>query len=643
MRRTEGSRSAVGSTGLRRPWLWLLLGSLAALAASGAPAAGDMSLLDRLNFHPNYDTTYQVAREQKTWKQKMLLDRQMGLAKLKLILDTMDKEEERRNDFQKTQRRLSLDLDRSIGAVRLYLNGIFDRDKVDQTITGREINNDKLSLGGELKLLNRSTTKVFMDLDGGYVGKEEVNIRRRTGGYTADSTQATGLRAGTGLTCQWSPVETFSIETQIGLDTASKESESLHAELANEERDATVLKATDRDRSRDYRFKGEWTRLDQAKILVNGSYSDASRQYYRVSQQDQETQENKNQSLSLLVEGDLSSSLWYGLDFTHKTTEIDYTLEPRDQRNQDTDFQITMDYALEGLPIVGGTSLSSTFTLGEGERRIQTGNSYSSERASLRGELSRSFGEALEVRGESEIRLIQDFYDDETLDEDEQSIKYKVNARYKPSQRFNGSINYEIDNREIVRIAGENSAGNLRREDYKILAKYDADLPAGIKARQVFQISASYQFFVYTPETNTLSRTNRVSTTLDLPFFRATMVTFNHDFLNTDSGAYIYSPADGTRSYNKASESMRQKLTVRAVHNFTPELYVKAEEDFEVTNRRSLSTDTRTRLDKLNLTWEVGFNRRFPSGLDVKARVARTYSTKEDDYWRIQADAGMKF
>ncbi len=615
-----------------------------ALACPAGRADSDASSpLDRYKIHPVYNTTYDVLREQKTWKQKLNFDRHIVLADFKSQFDIMKKKDKRRNDYEQTQRKVSLDAERRRGGLRLYASADINRDRVDQTISSRQVDSDNVTLGGETTLLSHATNSLKCTLDGGVVRNHEVNIRRRTNGYTADSTDASGLRGGAGLSATLDRGEALSFKADLKLDAAQKESESIHEELTGTSRVTTPKKATDRDRNVTVSSTSQWTHFDEAKVQLQGSYGDATSQYYEASQQAQETRVTRRRDVSVLVEGDLTSTLYYSLNMGNKYTLLDYDLAARDRETRDSDLSTQAGYTIEHVPLLSGTDIVCGLSAGEGEVRVQTGNDYRTERAQVSGELTRPIGSRLTLSAKGEYQLIQDFYDDVTLDQDQVTERYNVGARYVPSDAFRSSVNYRIDNRETIMISSEVSSGNQEQEDYAVVAEYSATLPAAIQAKQSFQVQASYQSYVFTPEENSLARTNRLTTTLDVPLLEKTRVTLRHDFLKTDSGAYIYDDAGGGRAYARSIERLQQKLQTTVLHDLTPDIFIKVDERYELTYSHTLSTGARSRIDKLTFTWELGFDRQFPSGFQVSARAARTASTQEDDYWSIQADAGMRF
>jgi len=620
--------------------LGLMLGSPAA-RAQGAPGQ-EASLLDRYRIHPVYDTGYEVNREQRTWKQKLALDRSILRADFKGQADLLKRKDKRRNDLEQTQRKLNLNAERRYKLLRLYTRGTMDRDRVDQTISSRHIGRDNLTVGAEATLFSRGSSWIKFKADGGLISTEEINIRRRSEGYIADSTNASGLRGGSALSTSFTRGKDLKFSGDVAFEGARKESKSIHAETGLTSLE-TRQSATDRDEQITYTYTGEWTRFEEAKVQTRGSFADGSSQYYQASQQGQETKVTERRDFSLLVDGTITPTLHYNLNMSHKLSLLDYKLDQRDRRTRDSDLQVEAGYTIARVPILSGSEVLWAFSVGEGDVEVQTGNDYRSERAQMSGEVNRPLGSRFAVTARGEIQLTQDFYDDPVLDQDVFIERFNVSGRYTPSDRFRSTVNYRIDSRETILISSDVSAGNQIQEDYAIVADYTAQLPAGIQAKQSFQVQASYQSFVYTQEKNSLARTNRVVTSLDVPFWTRTLLQFRHDFLKTDSGAYIYASSGGGRAYARGVERLQQKLQVTVKHNLTREIYVKVDERYEVTYSETVATQAQSRMDKLNFTWEFGFQKQFPSGFKVAAVAARTASTQEDSYWNIRADAGMKF
>ncbi len=393
---------------------WRRGGRLAAAAAlalaSACPAARSGpggSPLDRYKLHPAYSTTYDVLRDQKTWKQKLTLDRALLTTDFKSQFEVMKKQDKRRNDYEQTQRKVGLDAERKRGSLRIYTTADFDRDRVDQTISSRQVDSDNVTLGGESTLLSRGSSSLKFQLNGGLVRNHELNIRRRSNGYTADSTDASGLRGGGGVSGELSRGEVLQCSANLIFDAAQKKSESIHEDLTGSSRTTTPKSATDRDRQVTVSSTTRWTHFDEAKVQLQGSYADGTSQYYQASQQGQETRLTQRRDVSLLVEGELTSTLYYSMILTHKFNLLDYELEKRDRQSRDSDLAMEAGYKINGVPILSGTDIVWTLTAGEGETKVETGNDFRSERAQLSGELTRPLGSELTLTAKDPVQALR--------------------------------------------------------------------------------------------------------------------------------------------------------------------------------------------------------------------------------------------
>jgi hypothetical protein len=611
-------------------------------AAQGAPGQS-VSLLDRYRIHPVYDTTYDVMREQKTWKQKLILDRRVVLADMKGQFEITRKTDKRRNDLDQTTRRLGLDLERRSGSLRVYTQGTLDSDRQDQTSTGRRVGNNNLTLGGEMTLLGRAENSIKFKADGGFVSSENTTYRKQSAATIVDSTSAAGLRAGTGLTGTYLRGGNLKLSASAAFDGSQKDSRTIHAEIGSSVL-PTRQSATDRYRKAAYSCAGEWTRFDEAKVQLRGDLGDDSSQYYYATGQAQETRTTQGRNYTLLVDGTITPTLYYTLNATHVLSVNDYKLNNSDSRTRNTDLKLEAGYTLGRIPILTGSVLIWDFTVGGGDTQVQTGDDYRSERATMSAEARRPIGSKLDVTVKGGIELTQDFYAVTfTRDQDMLIHRFSIGGDYRPSGRFQSSVSYRVDSKETILVDSLASAGSNLQEDYLLNAKYDAQLPASIRATQTFQVQASYRSYTYAPEDNSLARTNRVLTAVDMPLWGRTMLKLTHDFLNTDSGSYVYASYGGGRAYARAQERLQQKLQVTVLHDLTPEIYVRLDERFDITYLTAVVTGVTTRQDKLNLTWAFGFKKDFPSGFRVDAMVSQTSSTQEDTYWNIRAAAGMRF
>jgi hypothetical protein len=216
-------------------------------------------------------------------------------------------------------------------------------------------------------------------------------------------------------------------------------------------------------------------------------------------------------------------------------------------------------------------------------------------------------------------------------------------AAYTPSDVFQASGGYTINRRETINIPAERSGDNQVQYDYQVKVDYSALLARRVNVRQTFQISAAYTYKIYNDAQNTLSRTNRVTTTVQLPLWDQTRIGLEHIFHRSDTGAYTY-PEDGTRRvYSRASESLRQNLKFEMQYQLAKTILIRAGETYDLNYRTVLASGQRTLRDKLAFTGTVDLQHQFRSGIVIKALVQRTSSSQEEDFWNVDATLEKSF
>lgn len=623
---------------LLRPALALLclaLGPVAAWADSG-------TLMSRLAVEPKYDTSYDVYRKQKTWRQALKLDRAIRRARLRTELNLQFKEDKSRNNLEEAKNNLRLQLSRQIGLANLFADARLGRSWKGTTSSLRAINRNTVDFGSTLELLARNMASVSMSLRGGFTGRTDINERIRTTSVTRDTTDATGWIGRMGLNGMLDPNKDFSFQGDFSYSAGNQDSRSTHTETDADTSTVEIVSATDNDHALGYGFTGRWTGQEAFMVDLRSTYSNATSQYYQASEKTQETELKLNRATELLIEGQATGALQYGMSLGSTSARTDYDIRERDVYRQSTDFSINGRHEL-GIPLLAGSVVRASLSLGSARNETQNSSGFDTKRKQLSGEIAREFAERVKLSARTRVSLNQDYYDDGMQDTDRLRSETTVAGHYNPSLAFKANMSYTMSTEETVKIPARYSLQNQKGKDYKIAARYNADLPWGIKAGQSFQVSARYKYYVFDENKNTLTRTNRVTSGIDAAFCDRSALTLEHIFNRTDNGAYTYAGSGSGRSYKKSQERLRQYLKAQIRYDAWEYLYFKGTSTYDITCRTTLATDTTTRRDKRTLRGEVGFHKRFHSGLDVNATFAKVSSTQEDDYWKINAKVGMKF
>ncbi len=617
---------------------WLVAGLLLCLVPG---AAG--SVLSNWQLQPRFDSQFLVSKTQSTWTNTLKLSRDIDRVDLKGSLETRDKEDERRNDYVEAMRKMLLRGGSQHGPANIFLEGKFSRHGTVTTRSQRQIDVDDIDIGSTIDVLARDLTWLGLELRGGRVSRSENNDRFSSLKSVYDLTRTTGLNGGAGIETGWEPRETFSLSASGSYDVVVEDSRTQHIETDADT--TTVDEVSDENHSYDtfYDVNCEWTRYDAAKVAFTASQSLVSAQYYQASQTTQETKGTVQSITRLTVEGDLPYRFRYGVDVRSTVSCIDFLVQTRDRYDSTTDLKMRGRHEL-GLPVLEGAVVRAELGLGRSRQENEGTTGFDTRRRKLSGDLSQPLGNRASVTVRGSESLTQDFYEDGLDDQDRLRTEATVSGKYDPSPAFGSEASFTANTEEIIKIHSSAASQSQRKRDYKVSAKYHATLPWGIVANQSFLLSATYTYYIYDEErSNTLSRSNRVTTTLTIPLWERTHMRLDHSFRTNDSGTYDFSETAGISTYAKSREKLQHILNVALRYQVTSILFIGAENYYDVSHTTRLDTETTTTTTKLEFTGEAGLEKRLLGNVDFRAVVARTASSVENDYWNIRASVGKIF
>lgn len=629
-RRRGGRRGRVpGRVGLG-------LGLLLCLSAP-CSAADDPTLLERWRLSPVYSTTYDVRREETSWWQKLDLDRKGGLADLKAALEIKSREDPSRNDYNESDNRFTLKLGRKVRPGDLTLDGDWRRRWTEDVRSLTAIDEDHLNLGSTIGLLSGERATLDFRFSGGWLQGREVKERQVGTLRTTDRTKTNGLEGETHLQGQWQPSEDLTFGSQASWDGSVQSSDSRHVEAD----ETTPYRARDHARTLDLNSTMEWTRHAAANVSLEARLTDGFAQYYQATRQAQETKYRRSRSLALRVEGEPADSFAYAVDLTTDMKSFDYRIESTDKLDSDRSGRYSAEYR-PSLPLLRGSSLHGALELGRHRTENQNTADYSTHSKSVEAELQRPFGPRFMLNLRGTETLTQDIYDDMTLDKDRLRSDTFVSLTYDRGVPFRALASYATSRTEDVNIPRSRAGQNQVQDDYRITFDYQGKLPAEIALRQNYQISATYTYYVFDETKNTLTRTNRVTTKVDVPLWPNSSLYLEHIYLRSDNGLYVYSAVTGARGYSVGSENLRQFLSAVARYRFLGMFEVRATQSFNVETRQAADGSNPTRREKLTFSGLIALHRQV-RGLDLDASFERTSSNTEEDYWTVDASIEKRF
>ncbi|MBD3237357.1 MAG: hypothetical protein GF330_11675 [Candidatus Eisenbacteria bacterium] len=641
--RLRGATEGRGAAVWRVAAVWRLAAGLLVVAAALHTAAQAGTLLDRLGLDSVYQSRYEVTRRETEWRQSLDLDRGTDLSNLSAKLQSKNREDESRNDFEEALSRIDVRYGRTLSFGEAFLDGRSRRHWTQTSRSRTDIEENTFDLGQNLPLLQRESGGIGLDLRGGWIQEKEVRQQFRRG-LIVDSTLATGWSGQAELRGAWEPDATLSWNSRISFDGSLQSSSSIHNERDEEGilTDTEQLEATDHAQDLSARSDLVWARYEALKVAISTSLTEGFTQFYQPTQRAQETQSISRRSNSLNLEGQLGTLLGYGVDYSNDVTEFDYDVQDKDRLDRDQRVLLRGSHDLT-LPILRGATVKASAGFSSGRRSLQNTTAYDTRGKSLEGELQKQFGEQITMGLRMLVDLTQDFYDDGSLDRDQLRTDVALAAAYTPSQRFTATLGYTTNNREVVNIAADRASQNQKRENYQITAGYTATLLEALSLRQNFLIGADYTYYVFNEDENTLTRTNRVTTKVDAGLWKRAGLRLEHIFHRTDSGAYRYPEGGGTRAYTKSSDRLRQYIKAEVDFDLSRAIRLRATETYDLNYRTSLANDQTTLRDKLTFSGFVGVQHEFSGGLTVRSSFEHTSSTQEDDFWNILAEVQKRF
>jgi hypothetical protein len=622
----------------------LLAAGLVALAAR--PGAGQ-TILSQWGIAPQYESVYEVKRKDTIWEQTLGIGRTAptwgGLSNLASTLHILGREDKARNNFVESDNTVDMKAERAGRLGKLTLAGVSHKNwrEDDYSLTVR--NADNLTLSHNLPLLSGGEARpevpqVNLTLGGGWLQEKDVRENRRGGRASDSRTWATGWESDLGLNTRYAPSPTFTMTGGANWSGAVQNSRS---RIAEAERD-TTLDATDYTRSIGFNSETEWTRLAYLKVNLKASYARDYAQYYQASVEAQETKLSHKRMTALTLGGDLSPALSYDALLESDLDQYDYALERSDRLASANSADLGVQYDL-GLPLVRGTQVSAR--AGAVSRRTSRENTaaYDTRERRAETELQKTLRPGLILAGKVDTELIQDFYDDGKLDRDKLTTTSSAFVTYQPSDRLKARGGYATKQSDAINISRARSAQNQNDRDYRVTVDYQATLVRGIAIQQSFQISASYTYFKFNEDKNRLTRSNRVTTKLDIPIWPNTDLNLEHIFNSSDTGAYVFATGGERRVYKRASETLRQNLVAELSYKIAGMIVLRATPTIDINSSRDLATERVTPREKRTFTGEIALQRELSNGIQLTSSFARTSSSQEDDYWNINATIAKTF
>ncbi|MBP6875039.1 MAG: hypothetical protein KBD56_03115 [Candidatus Eisenbacteria bacterium] len=609
-----------------------------ALLLCAAPASNAETVLGRWGLKPRYETEYSVYRKEQGWSQRFNFDRPSKLADVRSSLSVQSKEDATRNDYRYGSNMFQLNLSRPSVIGKLSTDGGTQRQWTQTTQSLDSRTRDNISLSNMVSIFERAGRKLSLSFGGGWVQEKQVKEGRRGLVVTEDETNSTGWETEASLDGAWEPAKDLKFTARTAWDGSTEASSTLHMEGETQ----TFQENTDRSRNNTIAADLIWSRLNALKIQVKMNFSDAVAQYYQASAARQETKQSQVNGFHVEAAGEPLEDMSYGMSFDRQKTEFDLKVEANDRLDSSDKYNFTTKYSphlplLKGSVVQGDASFTSKSTWRE--RTVP----YDSKGTQLELRFGRPLGKRFDLTLKGVTHLDQDFYQDGSLDKDRLRTSTSATLQYKVEKKFAINTAYASNRTDVVNIRAARAGQNQVEKDYRLTMDYRLTLPMEIQVAQNFQVSAVYTYYTYNEKSNSLTRTNRVTSRVAVPLLENSEINLEHIFERSDTGAYLYN-GEGTRqAYSKGTERLRQDLKASLDYSLFHFVTFSLIERLGVNSSEQLSSGVVTRRDNHEMTGKLTIRRDLTGGLALDARFERTLSNQNDPYWRIDAKVQKQF
>jgi hypothetical protein len=278
------------------------------------------------------------------------------------------------------------------------------------------------------------------------------------------------------------------------------------------------------------------------------------------------------------------------------------------------------------------------------DNTFQAARSYRSRSLVLGQQFRRPIAGRFVVVAKGEGNLLQSFYRDHSQDRDDLRMVGDLTLGYRPSTRWDTRISGQLLKKQALSIPAQSSASSYTTNSYQIGAEMSCQASPALKVAQKCTFSADYSFYDFDENRNFLTRLTEVRTTLTGHVGARADLALVHLWQFRDSGRFGRAAPGAARSYTRQTKDTYQVLEATTAYAFSDELRLSARQRIEVRDRTRLDTrvTTHTR-EGLEFAGGMEMNHSFSQDFQVRAKVERTQSTRERNFWRVNASASRNF
>lgn len=581
---------------------------------AGAEAAGE-----GFDIHPSYTVRYERNRDMATWNHgfnfsygytpRMTLS-STALVRRKSSL-TAERVSRSRSASNGIDFRVSDDLTMGLKISRNWSE--------DVTGGGAESRKERLQEGLEI---NATYSTLFLGV---------VDSKITVGAGKEDREYADVVSRGNteriSATFQFAPVE--NLKTTFSYTGGLRISDS----------DEEGFKSRDRNLDQNVNASADYTFWEEQRISFTVQGHQTETQYPSAGVQETRSLDDRNVSISSDLK--LIGPLKVGIKFSANDAETIYDLSPdRDNRKTGQGVQITVPRSPLFLGFSGNLSIHDDVKRNE-FTTPQTGTT--TKHALLVG-LDRNLGRNSSMDLKGRMELVRYEFDEKVKNPRDRDIlnqALQLNLIYTPDI-VTANLSAEYKRSEQISIMPSSAGDNNTRHTYSIRPNFSMSLWRRIKVDQNYNLSADYTLYHTDESRNLLVRTASLNTGIRFPIIAGIGLNVGYDYHLQDQGSYREDD-EGVSRYAKATESMRQKLSlstgfkIAIVSIQVSQAYELKKQWSIIDRRRELKYDASSIDISGNLSASFELSEKTSGNVSVQQtqRAGRRLSENERKYWNV--------
>ena len=628
-----------------------------------ADTARYATLFDRIGFHPELNSRFEVNRSATTFRQGANIRRHFGATLVNSDWHAGVQSNSTQNDRRQTEGVSTTRVARSgrgEGGWKFGSKFGLNRRAVTTTFTRNVINDTKIDLVGESgalghftrELLGLDEAAVDWNLDGsfGALRKESVNERNdRTNPAlleSADSTRADGtnwvLTSDLGIV----PAEGWQLDISGGLTQGRQAYDTLLRPNADS---VAVQGGTNRDRSRDLDLNAVWRPSKGQELRVRTGWDVSTSQYYSTTEKAQETTDQRVRGLEVAV---LAEPLW-GIATELKASSNNavsrFALSESGASKDGHSFQGRASFTLgrpfawfDGTEVIIEGNTGTTSTVYQDETP-----SFDEDVVYLKGSVKRSWRQGTSATLSATGDLSQKYYEEleggvrQDLDRLKQRVDFALSYQLRPSVETVFSVNWAKTS--TINILAARAAANVDENSISTGGRYSWTVWNDTRLTQELILNAASSTRPYNEDESSLRRTTSLRSSVQSLLAKHARLSLEHYFQFQDQGAYRIEPNGGIRRFLRDTENLTQRTEaeVRYIVRTGIEFYYR--QKFEVRGTKNLIAESVNRRRTIEIKWGGDVRHNIDEDFYMDIGFDRISSTVENSYWVGSAQVSRLF